>query len=74
MIIEAEQATEFVIDSSKVEVISTPGAQMIVALGRLLEKCGNTLIIKEPTEVFCKAFDILGLRKKLGAVPDNYAK
>lgn len=66
-IVEIEQPTEFVIDASKVEVVTTPGAQMIVALSRLLDRCGGKLTVKEPTEVFCKAFGILGLSENLNS-------
>ncbi len=53
------------LDASGVEVITTPGVQMIIALGKILERHSGKLEINNPTEVFVKAFETLGLRHLL---------
>jgi len=53
------------LDASAVEVITTPGVQMIIALGKLLERHNGALAINNPTEIFIKAFETLGLAQLL---------
>lgn len=65
MLESGSTGTGVIIDASKVEVITTPGAQIIVSLGKLMERNNASLTITSPTEVFAKAFQMLGLENLL---------
>ena len=61
----AADCSNLQIDCSKVEMITTPGAQILIATHKTLEKKGGKLIIENPSEAFIKAFDSLGLSETL---------
>ena len=61
-LVENRHEPKLLLDASAVEVITTPGVQMIIALGKILERHSGKLEIITPTEVFAKAFETLGLK------------
>ncbi len=54
-----------ILQASKVEKITTPGAQALIAASNSLKNNGKKLIIKEPSEIFNNVFQDLGLSNQL---------
>lgn len=61
-----EEKTSLALDASQVEIITTPGLQLIVSLGKTLEAQGGTLLITGRKQAFDDAFRDAGLESLLG--------
>jgi chemotaxis protein CheX len=53
--------SEIIIDAQKVDNITTPCLQIIIAAGRSMEESESCLILKNPSTAFTDAFRDLGL-------------
>ncbi len=53
------------VDATQVEIITTPGVQVILALGKALAQAGGTFAILEKSAAFTQAFHTLGLDGQL---------
>ena len=53
------------VDVSHVEVMTTPGAQLLLALGTTLAQCGGGLTLHQPSAALIDTFQQLGLASQL---------
>lgn len=53
------------VDAAQVEIITTPGVQVMLALGKSFAHLGGKLTISQPSSAFTQAFTALGLGVQL---------
>lgn len=61
------QGKSLVLDASKTEIVTTPGAQLIFAISRTLKDLGGTLTVEQLNAGIAQAFEDLGLGASLAA-------
>jgi anti-anti-sigma factor len=49
------------LDASKVESITTPAIQVIIALSKIAERNGGSITVRSPSEAISKVFQTIGL-------------
>jgi anti-anti-sigma factor len=57
-----EKSSAIELDAASVEKVDTAGLQVIVALGRELEKSGGSIVWKNPSDTLMQAATTLGLK------------
>jgi anti-anti-sigma regulatory factor len=62
-----KKPADITLDASKVERITTPAIQLILALAKTLEADKHSLSIASPSEQFVAAFEDLGLQDEITA-------
>ena len=61
-----------IVDAAGVEIITTPGVQIVLALAQSLMQAGGKLTISQPSAAFTQAFATLGLGNKLTEWSSNH--